>query len=123
GAEAGEIQRAVEALAELDLQLAKARYARLTRGVEPRLNEDGRIALHGARHPLLSGHVVPIDFRLGQDFFIVVITGPNTGGKTVALKTVDLLTLVAQASLHVPAGDRPERTCVGHAFSDISAHQ
>jgi len=123
GAEAEAIQQAVDALADFDLELAKARYARLIHGVEPRVNDEGRIVLHRARHPLLTGHVVPIDFRLGQDFTIVVITGPNTGGKTVALKTVGLLTLMAQTGLHVPARDDSELAVVEDVFADIGDEQ
>ena len=103
GAEAEALTLAVDLLAEFDLCLAKARYGRLTRANEPKLNEEGRINLRNARHPLLTGKVVPINFYLGTDFFMVVITGPNTGGKTVSLKTVGLLTLMAQAGLHIPA--------------------
>ncbi|HEX6123091.1 MAG TPA: hypothetical protein VFY89_08020, partial [Ktedonobacterales bacterium] len=98
---------AVELLAEIDLHLAKARYAGLLRASAPRVSDDGRLLLRRARHPLLRGTVVPIDFWLGRDaegaeMRMVVITGPNTGGKTVALKTVGLLSLMAQAGMHIP---------------------
>ncbi len=123
GQAAESIARAVEALGELDLQLAKARYARLAGCREPTLNDRGRIVLDRARHPLLSGHVVPIDFRLDQDAFVVVITGPNTGGKTVALKTVGLLTLMAQSGLYVPAGDGSELAVFEEVYADIGDEQ
>ena len=123
GAEAVAIEAALEALAELDLQLSKARYARSTRSSGPALNDEGRILLQRARHPLLSGEVVPIDFRLGQEFTMVVITGPNTGGKTVALKTVGLLSLMAQSGLHVPADDGSELTVLEEVFADIGDEQ
>jgi DNA mismatch repair protein MutS2 len=105
GSEASGIRRAMELLAEFDLQLAKARYARLTRAVEPALNDQGVLVLRRARHPLLKGEVVPIDFELGRGLSVVVISGPNTGGKTVALKTVGLITLMAQSGLLVPAAE------------------
>ncbi len=123
GAEAEPIGRAIEALAAFDVQLAKARYARLLRCVEPILNRDGRIMLRRARHPLLTGRVVPIDFELGTDWLMVVVTGPNTGGKTVALKTVGLLTLMAQAGLHVPARDGSELSVFEDVFADIGDEQ
>ncbi len=123
GGEADSLTVAVELLAEFDLHLAKARYGRMTRSTEPHLNEEGRIDLHQARHPLLTGKVVPIDFHLGRDFSMVVITGPNTGGKTVALKTVGLLTLMAQAGLHVPADSFSEIAVFEDVFADIGDEQ
>src|SRR3989441_1270213 len=113
----------VELLAEFDLHLAKARYGRMMRCTEPRLNDAGFINLHNARHPLLTGKVVPINFHLGHEFFIVVITGPNTGGKTVALKTVGLLTLMAQAGLHIPADEHSEIAIFEEIFADIGDEQ
>src|SRR5713226_4118723 len=123
GREADALKVAVELLAEFDLHLAKARYGRLTRSSEPRLNDDGRIDLREARHPLLTGKVVPINFHLGVEFFMVVITGPNTGGKTVALKTVGLLTLMAQAGLHIPAEEASEVAIFEDIFADIGDEQ
>jgi DNA mismatch repair protein MutS2 len=113
----------VELLAEFDLHLAKARYGRMTRSTEPRLNNTGSINLRNARHPLLTGKVVPINFHLGHEFFMVVITGPNTGGKTVALKTVGLLTLMAQAGLHIPADEHSEIAVFEEIFADIGDEQ
>jgi DNA mismatch repair protein MutS2 len=128
GREAPYLQLAVELLAEIDLQLAKARYASLTRASAPRVDMSGRLHLRQARHPLLTGKVVPIDFWLGEDpdgdpVRMVVITGPNTGGKTVALKTVGLLCLMAQAGLHIPAEDGSEVPVFGDIFADIGDEQ
>jgi DNA mismatch repair protein MutS2 len=119
---------AVELLAQIDLHLAKARYAGMLRASAPRVNLDGRLLLRKARHPLLRGTVVPIDFWLGQDrdgvdVRMVVITGPNTGGKTVALKTVGLLSLMAQAGLHIPCEDGSEIPVYADVFADIGDEQ
>jgi DNA mismatch repair protein MutS2 len=123
GNEAEALRSVVELLAEFDLHLAKARYARLTRASEPRLNEEGRIDLHNARHPLLTGKVVPTNFHLGREFFMVVVTGPNTGGKTVALKTVGLLALMAQVGLHLPVDEGSEMAIFEEVFADIGDEQ
>jgi DNA mismatch repair protein MutS2 len=119
---------AVELLAEIDLHLAKARYAGLLRASSPTVSDNGRLLLRRARHPLLRGNVVPIDFWLGRDpdgaeLRMVVITGPNTGGKTVALKTVGLLSLMAQAGMHIPCEDGSAIPVYSDIFADIGDEQ
>ncbi len=122
-ADAPYILLAVELLAELDLQFAKARYSQAIKGSAPALNEQGIVKLVDARHPLLSGKVVPLNFRLGEQFTMVVITGPNTGGKTVALKTVGLLALMTQAGLHIPADERSTMPVFRDVLADIGDEQ
>lgn len=102
-AEALALRATVDALAELDLIAARARLSAEMDAVEPEGLDGEAVDLRGARHPLLTGHVVPIDVRLGGEIRTLVITGPNTGGKTVSLKTVGLLAVMAQCGLHVPA--------------------
>ena len=97
------IQRSVEALANFDVIFARARLAFAMKATEPEISRDGSLRFWQARHPLLQGKVVPIDVRLGDRFRILLITGPNTGGKTVTLKTVGLLNLMGQCGLHIPA--------------------
>lgn len=123
GKDAEALKLGVELLAEFDLNLAKARYSRMTRSTPPKLNADGIINLRNARHPLLTGKVVPTNFHIGRDFYMVVVTGPNTGGKTVALKTVGLLTLMAQSGLHIPVDDDSEISIFQDVFADIGDEQ
>jgi DNA mismatch repair protein MutS2 len=126
GGEAAAINATIVALAEIDLALAKGKYSQATDATEPAIapvsSPDG-LFLRNARHPLLTGRVVPITIELGHRFRILLITGPNTGGKTVALKTVGLLSLMAQCGLHVPA-DPGSRLLVFHQiFADIGDEQ
>ncbi|MEW5785381.1 MAG: endonuclease MutS2 [Bacillota bacterium] len=92
---------------ELDLIAARGRLSLEQKGVAPQIIREGKPRLHlaQARHPLLPGSVVPLNIRLGDDHRVLIITGPNTGGKTVALKTIGLLAVMAQSGLHIPAGD------------------
>lgn len=123
GAAAADLGSSVAALADVDLAFAKARYAAELSAIEPTLNSEGRLMLQTARHPLLRGDVVPISLWLGAEFNILVITGPNTGGKTVSLKTAGLLTLMAQCGLHIPAAAESEVAVFREIFADIGDEQ
>jgi DNA mismatch repair protein MutS2 len=108
----------------LDFVFAKAKLAMEQNATEPLFNRKHIINIRKGRHPLLDKKkVVPIDIQLGKDFDLLIITGPNTGGKTVSLKTVGLLTLMGQAGLHIPAMDRSELSIFTEVYADIGDEQ
>ncbi len=147
-----DLQRTLECATELDVVQAKARFSQLVGGIEPAMSNDGVLELHAARHPLLIRAVterlsdpaavedaeegrdrepsreqpsepVPVDLRLTPPSTVLVITGPNTGGKTVALKTAGLLALMAQAGLHIPAAPGSRLPVFRSVFADIGDEQ
>jgi DNA mismatch repair protein MutS2 len=131
-AEKDELATLSRALGWIDFTVAKARFSLDYEMEAPRINTEGIIDLRDARHPLLMKvsreqgnppHVVPIDVRLGEDFDLLIITGPNTGGKTVAIKTVGLLALMAQSGLHIPARTGSRMPIFRRFFADIGDEQ
>ena len=119
-----EIRTNYRSLTDLDFIFARGQLAYSMNGSRPILNTEGRIRIRSGRHPLLDARkVVPITVTLGEDFSLLIITGPNTGGKTVSLKTVGLLTLMGQAGLHIPAADRSEIAIFRQIYADIGDEQ
>ena len=124
GEETEALRDDLDLLTKLDFIFARAQLSRSMNGTQPDFNQEGRILIKKGRHPLLDKKkVVPIDIQLGKDFELLIITGPNTGGKTVSLKTVGLFTLMGQAGLHIPAFDHSELSVFHEVFADIGDEQ
>jgi len=123
GSQAPALRATLGALADFDFWTAKARLAAELDGVRAQTVEQAQVVLLSARHPGLTGRVVPIDVRLGGDYTALVITGPNTGGKTVALRTLGLLALMHQAGLHVPAAAGSRLPVFRDVLADIGDEQ
>jgi len=114
----------VECLAEADFIFAKASYAHTLKAVQPVINDNGYLRIKKGRHPLIpASQVVPIDVELGRDYTAIVVTGPNTGGKTVSLKTVGLFSLMAMAGLQIPADEGSEMAVFEGVYADIGDEQ
>lgn len=124
GAHTSELTLNQRVMTQLDFIFAKAKLAMDQNATEPQFNRKHYINIRKGRHPLLDRKkVVPIDIHLGRDFDLLIVTGPNTGGKTVSLKTVGLFTLMGQAGLHIPALDRSELSVFTEVYADIGDEQ
>src|SRR5262249_7866126 len=119
---AADMQRTVEAATELDVLQGRARYSDAINGVQPALSTDGAFELQAARHPLLK-QAVPVTIKVIPPSTVLLVTGPNTGGKTVALKTAGLLALMAQSGLRIPAADGSRVPVFRSIFADIGDEQ
>lgn len=123
GRHADDLEAMLTLIGNLDMVHARALLAESMGASEPREAPDGVLQLYAARHPLLKGEVVPVDIEIGRDFDVLLLTGPNTGGKTVALKTVGLLTLMRQCGLQVPASPDSAMCLFEQVFADIGDEQ
>jgi len=124
GSFAQSVKSSYECAVELNVIFAKANYAYSIKASVPELNDEGEINLRAARHPLIDPKaVVPVDIVLGRDFDTLVITGPNTGGKTVSIKTIGLISLMAMCGLMIPAGDRSKISVFNEILADIGDEQ
>ncbi|MEH7384335.1 endonuclease MutS2 [Bacillus sp. JJ1521] len=123
-AEAESLYQNVETLAELDFMFTKASYSKRVKGSKPKINGNGYVFIKKGRHPLIDSQVVvPNDIELGKGYTSIVITGPNTGGKTVTLKTIGLLTIMAQSGLQIPAQEESEIAVFESVYADIGDEQ
>ena len=120
---AREISINIESMVHYDFLFAKAKYSRALDCREVKLNTDNRIVINEGRHPLIGRSAVPLEFNIGGDYRALVITGPNTGGKTVVLKTVGLMTLMVQSGLHVPVGEGSQFAVFTDILADIGDGQ
>jgi DNA mismatch repair protein MutS2 len=118
-----EIKESLRAFGRLDLIVAKASFAGATKSSRPVINDEGYWDIKKAYHPILGRSAVPIDISIGKDFYQLIITGPNTGGKTVSLKTLGLLTLMALSGMYIPADDNSIISIVDTIFLDIGDEQ
>lgn len=117
------IETSLDTLGELDFIMARSRYSQVLDAWSPILADEAVLDIRRGRHPLLKGDVVPVNIRLGEDFDTLVITGPNTGGKTVTLKTAGLIVLMYQSGLHIPAGENSRLGIFQRVFTDIGDEQ
>ncbi len=114
----------ISLLTQLDFIFARAMLSRSYNGYEPEFNTEGIVDIHKGRHPLLNPKTtVPVDIRIGKDFDLLVISGPNTGGKTVSLKTIGLFTLLGQSGLHIPAAEHSQLALFTEVYADIGDEQ
>ncbi|MBS4219990.1 endonuclease MutS2 [Bacillus sp. FJAT-49711] len=113
----------IELISQYDMIFAKAKYSRQVDGIEPNINDHGQIKLVHCKHPLLSGHVVPLQFQIGSSYRSLIITGPNAGGKTIVLKTIGLVTLATMSGFHITASRETEIAVFDNVFVDIGDNQ
>ena len=118
-----EIKINIEVIAEYDMIFAKAKYSKANDGIKPKINNHGYINIVGGKHPLLKGNIIPLDFKIGEDYRSLIITGPNAGGKTVVLKTVGLLTLATLSGFHITAKKGTNISVFENIFVDIGDNQ